>query len=132
LGSGGGAYSDVNSIIQITSSLVAGNKALGGSGGSGGPTGVGGPGGAGYGGGVYVSSPPGFGSPLPGGTLDLTDTLVTLNLAQGGDGGQGPTAGDTGQGIGGGLYVAPGGGQTLTHSRIKGNHASTSNDNIFD
>jgi len=29
------------------------------------------------------------------------------------------------------LYVATGGGLTLTHARIKGNHASTSNDNIF-
>jgi hypothetical protein len=57
------------------------------------------------------------------GTTTFTDTLVAFNLAIGGS--------DAAQGIGGGIYVA-GGTTTLTgKTKVIGNHASTSNDNIY-
>jgi hypothetical protein len=67
----------------------------------------------------------------PGGTLVLSDSLVVVNLAQGGDPGGGATAGTAGQGIGGGLDLATGSTATLKSTIVAGNRASTSNDDIF-
>jgi hypothetical protein len=73
----------------------------------------GGPGGGnGFGGGIYTL-----------GTTTFSDTLILSNLAAGGS--------DGGQGIGGGIYIA-GGTTTLTnHTKVLGNIATTSNNNIY-
>ena len=108
------------------------NDATGGRGGAGGPTGAGGSGGDGSGGAVYNAGP--FSSPfapLPAGSLSLTNDLVTLNLATGGSGGRGAPNGSVGQGIGGGLYLTPGGTSTATSTLVILNVASTSDPNIF-
>jgi len=100
-GLGAGIENDGASTLDITSSILLGNVATGGAGG-----------GNGYGAGVYTL-----------GTTTFTDTLVTLNLAIGGS--------DGGQGVGGGIYIA-GGTTTLTgKTKVVGNQATTSNDNIY-
>ncbi len=66
-----------------------------------------------------------------GGTLSLSDVLVVGNRAQGGNAGGGATAGTAGQGIGGGLYLGTGGTATLKKTVVMGNHASTSNNDIY-
>jgi hypothetical protein len=102
-GWGGAIQSEDGSTLNLSSSLLAGNLARGGSGG-----------GNGLGGGVYNAS----------GGATITGTLITLNFAIGGDGGQG---------IGGGLYIDPTSG-TVTlagTTKVVGNLASTSHDNIF-
>src|SRR5262249_29210200 len=135
-GLGGGIYSS-GWLKLIANTTVENNLALGGRGGPGSPAsgvggaipaGVGGTGGAGLGGGLYVA----------GGTVDLTDTAVSIagNAAQGGQGGGGgqgttrtpafgPTyqSGDGGQGgagEGGGVYVA-GGNVTLNKQDVFSN-----------
>jgi hypothetical protein len=80
--------------------------------------GAGGTGGNGLGGGAYNDTFT---------TLTVTYSTVTLNDA---DGRQGKHGGTDGEGIGGGVYNLG----TFTFdvfTVIKGNHASTSNDNIF-
>ena len=67
---------------------------------------------------------------LPGATLDLTDDLVTANLAVGGSAGHGATNGSTGQGTGGGLYLVTGGTATVNQTLVVLNFASTSDRNI--
>ena len=93
---------------------------------------MGGSGGNGFGGGAYNAGPidvP-FGT-SPGGTLDLTDDLIIGNSALGKKGGKGATNGIDGQGVGGGLYLAPLGTATLTRTLVILNVASTSDPNIF-
>ena len=65
---------------------------------------------------------------LAGATLSLTSTIVLGNLAIGGSGADGA---GSGQGIGGGLYLASGGSATLTSTLVVLNFASTSDDNIY-
>ena len=69
--------------------------------------------------------------PLPGGTLDLSNDLVTLNAAIGGGAGQDAPPDSVGQGIGGGIYVVTGGTATLTDTLVFFNFASTSDPDIF-
>ncbi len=63
--------------------------------------------------------------------MALSDVVITGNRAQGGAAGVGATSGTAGQGIGGGLYLAPGSTTTLKKTRVAGNSASTSNDDIY-
>jgi hypothetical protein len=107
--------------------VFAHNLALGGKGGSGGS---GGNGGNGLGGGIFNGNPAGTvhtGNPI----LDLDGTTVTANQADGGAAGSGGVAG---AGVGGGLYnedLVGAIAQADAQSKIKGNHASTSNDDVF-
>ncbi len=55
--------------------------------------------------------------------MTITDSLITLNVADGGSGG--------GQGIGGGLYMVAGTAALLDNTKVVFNYASTSNDNIY-
>jgi hypothetical protein len=57
--------------------------------------------------------------------------MIIGNLAQGGDAGEGDPDGSSSQGSGGGIYLASGGTATLTKTVVAGNHASTSDDNIY-
>ena len=136
LGAGGGAYNDNASSLSISGSLLSFNEAAGGRGGAGGSTGTGGSGGNGFGGAIFNAGPGTiefegfvFGT-LPGGTLDLAIDLVTANLAIGGSAGHGAANGSTGQGTGGGLYLATGGTATVNQTLVVLNSASTSDRNI--
>jgi len=104
-GEGGAIENDAGSTLNLSSSLVSANLAQGGGGG-----------GYGYGGGAYNAN---------GSTATITDTLITLNFALGGSGG--------GQGIGGGLYIDISSGTVTLNGKTKvvGNFASTSNNNIY-
>jgi hypothetical protein len=53
---------------------------------------------------------------------------VTDNEATGGAAGAGGTAG---LGQGGGIYITPGGMARAEHTRIRGNHASDSDNDVF-
>ncbi len=136
LGAGGAAYNDAASSLSISCSLMSLNEAAGGCGGAGGSSGAGGAGGEGFGGAIYNAGPIAIEFDnfvlgiLPGATLDLTDDLVTANLAIGGTPGHGATTGSTGQGTGGGLYLATGGTATVNQTVIVLNFASTSDRNI--
>jgi hypothetical protein len=125
-GAGCGIYNDGFSTLDLASGLLSLNAARGGTGGRGGS------GGDGLGGAIYnagpTSEPPGL---LPGATLAIVDTLILGNLAEGGDAGDVDPDGSSGQGIGGGLYLASGGTATLKKTVVTGNRASTSNDNIY-
>jgi hypothetical protein len=110
-GQGGGVSALMGGTANIGSSIIVANQAQGGAGG------VGGNGGNGLGGGLYVD---------PGATLNLTSSVVAGNLAEGGEAGAGGT---DGQGVGGGVYNV--GTFTNVSSLIRGNHASTSNDDIY-
>jgi hypothetical protein len=95
------------------------NRAVGGDGNSGGN------GGKGLGGGIYQDTGP----ILTPTSLTLAGATVVDNHAVGGAAG---TGGSDGQGIGGGIYVTAGGvacADVLTV--IGGNHASTSDDEVF-
>jgi hypothetical protein len=99
------------SVLTFDQSMIAGNQAIGGTGGCGGN------GGNGKGGSLYV---------LSGSTITLTSVQVRGNQATGG------AAGQAGQGAGGGVYVQSGAtvfADALTI--ISGNHASTSDDDVF-
>jgi hypothetical protein len=76
-----------------------------------------GDGGNALGGGLYVD---------PGATLNLTASSVTGNTANGGEEGSG---GNDGQGWGGGVYNV--GAFTSVSTVIRGNHASTSDNDIY-
>jgi hypothetical protein len=102
----------VSGSASDTGSTFTGNWAIGGTGGSGGN------GGDGLGGGIYVAA---------GAAVSLSASTVTLNQAQGGEEGAG---GSDGSGIGGGVYGL-GSFSFDPFTVIKGNHASTSHDNIF-
>jgi hypothetical protein len=131
---GGGVYNgrftDQGATLEMSNCTVSANLALGGAGG------VGGNGGFARGGGIYNGSTDAAGNPLadpsPGSpTLDLDGTTVTANLAVGGAAGSGGVAGT---GVGGGLYNDSSDGAVAevdAHSKIKGNKASTSDDDVF-
>ena len=100
--------------LTVTDCTFTHNRAIGGTGG------LGGNGGAGLGGGIYEDALS---------RLTLTGDTIDRNHAIGGAAGAG---GSDGQGIGGGLYLAPGGfacADLLTV--IAGNHATTSDDDVF-
>ncbi len=101
-GFGGGIQNDApGAVLTVDGGTIIGNFAIGGAGG-----------GPGEGGGVYSS-----------GSAAFSGVLIALNSAIGGSGG--------GQGVGGGLYVTMGT-LTLTGStKVLGNFATTSNDNIY-
>jgi hypothetical protein len=111
---GGGLADLLGAQLTVTSSTVAHNRAVGGEGGCGGN------GGDGLGGGIYEDARS---------TLTLKGARIKHNRALGGAAGDG---GSDGQGVGGGLYLTPGGvacADALTV--IVGNHASTSDDDVF-
>jgi hypothetical protein len=117
-GQGGGVWNEAGTIkvpassITVTASSISHNLAIGASGSNGGN------GGDGLGGGLYNS-----------GTANLIDSTIASNHAAGGAGGSG---GNDGQGIGGGLYIAAGGVACAdAATQIFGNHATTSNDDVF-
>jgi hypothetical protein len=134
-GYGGGVYLAAGTA-SIDNSTVTGDSALGGVGGAGisaksGKSAVsrGGAGGAGLGGGLYAA----------GGTLTVHGTTVTSDTATGGAGGSGglatkPLPGLLGNGVGGGLYLAPTATVGLdagTIAHVTNNHASTNTNDIF-
>jgi hypothetical protein len=100
-GLGGGIETDAFSTLVASGGVLFGNAAIGGSGG-----------GNGFGGAVYTL-----------GTTTFTDTLFTLNVAAGGSVG--------GQGTGGGLYIAAGTTTLAGKTKVVGNFATTSNNDIF-
>jgi hypothetical protein len=106
-GWGGGFANLLGATLTVSGTTVDHNMARGGHGGAGGN------GGNGLGGGLYNDA---------SSTLALTGATVEYNLALGG--------GNGGLGIGGGVYNNNGV-FTPVRTVIKGNHASTSNDNIF-
>jgi hypothetical protein len=113
-GWGGGLANLLGSVLTVTGSTVDHNLAIGGAGGSGGN------GEDGQGGGIFQDALS---------TLTLQGITVGHNLALGGAAGIG---GSDGEGEGGGLYLTPGGlacADLLT--AITGNHASTSDDDVF-
>jgi hypothetical protein len=119
-GSGyGGGFYVAGGTVTISGSNFTQNTALGGAGGDGAN------GGNGFGGGLYAA----------GGTVTVQSSSVTSNTAQGGaGGGKGNGKGAAGQGIGGGIYIAPGasvGLDAFTIGHVKKNHASTSDNDIY-
>jgi hypothetical protein len=117
-GQGGGIANDNGGILTVSDSVIALNQAIGGAG-------NGGNGGDGLGGGVFNGAPSPFGTP----SVTFQRTLVVLNRADGGAAGDG---GSAGLGVGGGLYLAPGGIASADVAMvILGNHASTSDDDVF-
>jgi hypothetical protein len=101
-----------NCSLALTDSILLGNQAIGGAGGSGSK------GGNGTGGGLSV---------LAGSSAAVSTSIIVANQAQGGAAGAGGTKGS---GVGGGVYNLG----TFTFDAfavINGNHASTSNDDIF-
>jgi len=65
---------------------------------------------------------------VAGGTACVDRSRIIGNQALGGTAGSGGT---TGLGEGGGIYIVSGATVGITNSRIFGNHASTSNDDVF-
>jgi hypothetical protein len=128
-GYGGGLYVAAGTV-NLTNDTLSANSALGGSGGNGGNGyrstyglylsngGKGGNSGNGFGAGLYVA----------GGSVNLTNDIVSSNSALGGDGGAGGRGlfgghgGNGGNGFGGGLYVA-GGAVDLTNDMVFSNSA---------
>jgi hypothetical protein len=104
------------SSVSLGESLIADNLAIGGAGG------IGGNGGGGFGGGIFVGATEGSITP----SLTVHDSTITANRADGGAGGAG---GSTGLGVGGGVYNL--GDFSAVDSVIEGNHAMTSDDNVF-
>ncbi len=110
----GGALINVNkSIGAVSDSTFILNTAIGGAGG------LGGNGANGQGGGLFNDATS---------SLTFDDSRVVNNEATGGAAGSG---GSAGLGVGGGLYLTPGGVACARHTRIHGNHASTSDDDVF-
>ena len=61
--------------------------------------------------------------------MTLNASRITFNLARGG---QGDDGGADGQGVGGGVYITPGGTTCAdVVTVIAGNHATTSDDDVF-
>jgi hypothetical protein len=109
---GGGLAALLGAALTVNDSTLAHNRAVGGAGGCGGN------GGDGLGGGIYEDALS---------SLTLTDDTIEHNHALGGEEGAG---GSDGQGVGGGFYNA-GGTAVVYHTKIKHNHASSSNDDIY-
>ncbi len=117
-GQGGGITNENGGILTVTNSLILLNEAVGGAGAVGN-------GGNGLGGGIFNGAPNPFGVPH----LTLDSSIVALNRAVGGAAG---TGGSAGLGLGGGLYLAPGGVASADPwTFIFANDASTSNDDVF-
>ena len=118
-GLGGGIANDNGGTMEVSHTLVALNRAVGG-------VSVGGTSGNGLGGGVYNGQAinPAFGTTA----LSLNDTVVAFNRA---DGGAATAGGTAGAGVGGGVYVAPGGIAFAFRTSIFANDASTSDDDVF-
>jgi hypothetical protein len=124
-GLGGGIFNDGPStfptnlgdptILTVLDSRIANNEAEGGDGGTGGD---------GLGGGLYVAG--GCDDMV---TVTVADSRIEHNEAEGGDGGGRHHRGH-GQGLGGGVYIA-GGTVCITNTKIKHNHADTSDDDVF-
>jgi hypothetical protein len=111
---GGGFALLLGATLTVSNSTVDHNRAVGGE------SEGGGNGGNGLGGGIYEDALS---------TLTLTGATVELNHANGGEGDDGSS---DGQGIGGGVYITPGGGACAdVLTVIAGNHASTSDDDVF-
>jgi hypothetical protein len=113
---GGGLANLLGATLTVSSSTVSNNLAIGGAGGTGGS------GGDGQGGGIFEDG-------NVHSTLTLMGDTIDRNHAIGGTAGLG---GSDGEGIGGGLYITPGGvagADVLTI--IAGNHATTSDDDVF-
>ena len=109
-GMGGAIANQDGAVLTVSHTLLFGNLSRGGDGDVGGD---------GLGGGLYVD----------GGTVQVDHTHIVRNLAVGG---AGTTGLNDGQGIGGGVYVAPGGKACKdAKTRITKNEASTSNDDVF-
>jgi hypothetical protein len=114
-GLGGAVANFLGSTLTVSACTLSGNQAIGGAGGSGAD------GGDGFGGGVCNDGQS---------ALTILTSTAAGNEAAGGAAG----GGGAGQGIGGGLYLAAGGSACLdafSVAHVKGNHASTSDDNIF-
>jgi hypothetical protein len=108
----GAGLSVLDGTVTDTGSTFSSNMAIGGDGKAGGS------GGNGLGGGIYIGS---------GTTVGLAGSTVTGNHANGGSGKGG---GSDGLGIGGGIYDL-GSFTADIFTLITGNHASTSNNDIF-
>jgi hypothetical protein len=127
---GGGVYNgrftNQAATLELSQCTVSGNLVKGGAGGAGGN------GGFALGGGIFNGNTTATGDlittdPYP--TVDLDGTNVTGNQAVGGAAGSGGVAG---VGQGGGLYNQSGAVAELdAHSKVKGNKASTSDDDVF-
>jgi hypothetical protein len=106
-----------DSSVTLSGSTISNNFAVGGNGG------LGGSGGNGSGGGIFVGSTEGTTTP----SLAVSASTITNNQAKGGAGKGG---GAFGLGVGGGVYnLGEFTFDVLTD--ISGNHAATSNDDIF-
>ena len=115
-GQGGGLSNENGGALTVADSTILLNRAAGGDGGI--------VGGNGLGGGIFNGPPTAFGVT----TVALERSLVVLNQAVGGE----SDDGTDGQGIGGGLYVAPGGLATADESTIiLFNFATTGDDDVF-
>jgi len=143
------ALSDFPTLFTLDHDTIADNQALGGDGTDGGNGGVargggirnsgasaalvvmhctindnearggmGGIGGDGQGGGFFIIS----------GQASLDHSVITHNQAVGG---AGTDAGSDGQGVGGGVYIGAAADVSISHSRIRHNRASTSDDDLF-
>lgn len=118
-GLGGGIANDNGGTMEVSRTLVALNRAVGG-------MSAGGTSGDGLGGGVYNGQAinPAFGTTA----LSLNNTVVAFDRAEGGA----ATAGGTsGAGVDGGVYVAPGGIAFAFRTPVFANDASTSDDDVF-
>ncbi len=111
VGEGAGISNRGTAVLTVTGSTVTGNQALGGAASDSGN------GGDGLGGGIYNEA---------GGTLDATGSTISGNQALGGAGNS------AGKGIGGGLYLADGRKVSVKDTTIQDNHASTSDDDVFE
>jgi hypothetical protein len=114
---GGGIYSTGSLTVQSTT--IQNDSAIGGN-----STGLGGTGGSAFGGGIYIG----------GGTVDLSNVVLDLNAAQGGNGAEGGQVetsgrggkpyrvgnGNGGNGLGGGLCIAAGT-VTLRNTTVQNN-----------
>jgi hypothetical protein len=114
-GQGGGIANMNGGALTLSDSLIALNRAIGGAG-------DGGNGGDGQGGGIFNGGAVGTSS------VTLERSLVALNRAEGGAAKNG---GSTGQGLGGGLYLAMGSVASAELTAILANDASTSDDDLF-
>jgi hypothetical protein len=117
-GQGGGIANLNGGVLTVSNSLIALNRAVGGAG-------DGGNGGNGQGGGIFNGGPSPVGTP----SLTLQRSLIALNRA---DGGVAVGGGSAGLGVGGGLYLSPGGlASADPWTLIFANDASTSDDDVF-
>jgi hypothetical protein len=115
-GRGGGLASLEGGTLTVVNCTLLGNQALGGSGGPGAN------GGNGLGGGLFNGATA---------QTTLMGSLIVNNQAVGGAGAAGQNGGD-GQGVGGGAYIAAGGVVCADDATlITGNHASTSDGDVF-